>query len=106
GTRLGPVELERLQFQCIQSDEKLRCPLKTESPFSPSRIDKKVLNAGSPCHAPLAVQFTSGHVCSVRDSPSLIRTNSRRDCRDSRSQGRVISGPRNEQFSSVSGPPG
>ena len=46
GTRLGPVELERSQFQCIQSDEKLRCPLKTQSPFSPSRIDKKVLNAG------------------------------------------------------------
>ena len=46
GTRLGPVELERLQFQCIQSEEKLCCPLKTESSFSPSRIDKKVLNAG------------------------------------------------------------
>src|SRR5438067_7475401 len=45
GTRLGPVELERLQLQCIQSDEKLRCPLKTESPFSLSHIDKQVLKA-------------------------------------------------------------
>src|SRR5258708_3100048 len=37
--RLGPVELERLQLQRIQSNEKLRCPLKTESPFSRSHID-------------------------------------------------------------------
>src|SRR5205809_343434 len=30
GKILGPVELERLQLQCIQSEEKLSCPLKTE----------------------------------------------------------------------------
>src|SRR5947208_9856080 len=46
GKRLGPVELDGLQLQCIQSDEKLRCPLETESPFSRSHIDEKVLNAG------------------------------------------------------------
>ena len=46
GTRLGPVKLDRLELQCVQSDKKLRGPLKTESPFSPSRIDKEVLNAG------------------------------------------------------------
>ena len=57
-------------------------------------------------HAPLTVQFSSGHVCSVRDSPSLIRTNGRRECRDSRSQGRVLSRPRNEQFPSASASPG
>jgi hypothetical protein len=45
-------------------------------------------------------------VCSVCDSLSLIRTDGRGECRDSRSQGRVISGPRNEQFSSASAPPG
>src|SRR5438128_4151792 len=43
GTRLGPVELERLQLQCIQSNEKLRRPLKTESPFSPAHINKQVI---------------------------------------------------------------
>src|SRR5438552_2468986 len=39
--RLSPVELERLQLQRIQSNEKLRCPLKTESPFSRSHIDEQ-----------------------------------------------------------------
>ncbi len=46
GKRLGPVELECLQLQCIQSGEKLRCPLETESSFSRSHVDEKVLNAG------------------------------------------------------------
>jgi hypothetical protein len=46
GKRLGPVELKRLQLQCIQSDEKLCCPLETESSFSRSHVDEKVLNAG------------------------------------------------------------
>src|SRR5713226_7844075 len=56
---------------------------------------------------PLAAQFHSGHVCSVCDSPSIIRTDGRGECRDSRSQGNVISGPRNEQFSvSASALPG
>src|SRR5437762_11114232 len=44
--RLSPVKLERLQLQRIQSNEKLRCPLKTESPFSRSHIDEQILNAG------------------------------------------------------------
>ena len=57
GERLSPVELERLQLQRIQSNEKLRCPLKTESPFSRSHIDEQVLKAGQPHHTPLAGQF-------------------------------------------------
>src|SRR5438093_12365901 len=44
--RLSPVKLERVQLQRIQSNEKLRCPLKTESPFSRSHIDEQILNAG------------------------------------------------------------
>src|SRR5947209_20178858 len=36
GERLSPVQLERLQLQRIQSNEKLRCPLNTDAPFSPS----------------------------------------------------------------------
>ncbi len=71
--RLSPVKLERLQLQRIQSNEKLRCPLKTESAFSRSDIDEPVLNAGQPHHTPLTAQFYSGHVCSVDDSPSVIR---------------------------------
>src|SRR5437016_6887839 len=71
--RLSPVELDRLQLQRIQSNEKLRCPLKTESPFSRSHIDEQVLNAGQPHHTPLTAQFYSGRVCSVDDSPSVIR---------------------------------
>src|SRR5437588_6289664 len=96
--RFGPVQLERLQLQRIQSHEKLRCPLKTESPFSRSDIDEQVLNAGQPHHAPLSAQFYSGHICSVDDSPSVVRTDGWGECRDSPPQGSVISGPRNEQF--------
>src|SRR5213078_2395332 len=73
--RLSPVKLERLQLQRIQSNEKLRCPLKTESPFSRSGIDEPVLNAGQPHHTPLTAQFYSGHVCSVDDPPSVVRAN-------------------------------
>src|SRR5438552_17368499 len=47
---------------------------------------------------PLAAQFQSGHVCSVCDSPSVIRVDARGERRDSRSQGSVISRARNEQF--------
>src|SRR5947208_12716725 len=68
--RLSPVKLERLQLQRIQSNEKLRCPLKTESPFSRSDIDEPVLDAGQPQHAPLTAQFYSGHGCDVAASPS------------------------------------
>src|SRR6266567_298186 len=71
--RLSPVKLERLQLQRIQSNEKLRCPLKTEAPLSRSGIDEEVLNAGQPHHTPLTAQFYSGRVCSVDDSPSVIR---------------------------------
>src|SRR5437667_12141237 len=87
GKRLGPVELERLQLQCIQSNEKLRCPLKTESPFSRSHIDEQVLKAGYPYHMPLAAQFQSGHVCNVCDSPSVIRFDAMGVRRESPSQG-------------------
>src|SRR6266699_2640335 len=69
---LSPVKLERLQLQRFQSNEKLRCPLKTESPFSRSDIDEQVLNAWQRHHTPLSAQFYSGHVCSVDDSPSVV----------------------------------
>jgi hypothetical protein len=52
------------------------------------------------------MQFASSHVCSVCDLPRLIWTDGRRECRDLRSQGRVISRPRNEQFSSAAAPQG
>src|SRR5467141_3042386 len=50
---------------------------------------------------PVAAQLQPGHVCSVCDSPSLIRTDGRGECRDSCSQGSVIGGTRNEQFSTA-----
>src|SRR5258705_8836407 len=68
------------------------------------KMKERVWNDVMPYPTPLAAQFQSGHVCSVCDSPSLIRTDGRGECRDSRSQGSVIGGAHNEQFSMSASP--
>src|SRR5947208_10729041 len=45
--RLSPVKLERFQLQRIQSNEKFRCPLKTESPFLAPIFTSRFLTPGN-----------------------------------------------------------
>ena len=82
GVGFAPVQLEAGEFQCIEGDEQILCPLETVTAFSDTPVHEKVIENWRAEHAVLFSKLTGGGVSALCQQICFLPIHSWRKRRD------------------------